>query len=382
VRKSYYLPPSGFYDPTPPLEVLQLAGLLESGLGAHGPFARLSEAGRAFVSAQGLEGMESSSDVGFLLQPTFEILAPVGLPLPALWRLGAVAQLKRADRASTYVLTRESIRHALDEGWRADEVCSFLKSGSHVGLPQNVESTLRDWVGRHGEVEFHDALVVTARADREDDVAEILAKGEAPFEKLGPGVFAVPREARPEILAALQKKGLEPAPRVRTHDAAADPATRKGQLHSILEGGEPGGEQPDEEESAVFPTKSLVMLGAPSAEGGREAMEQRGFRSGRLGANAVGADLSLKPAAAGAGDLLKLSPAKTISVVKAAIRLHLDLEVLYPAVDEDDPGGLCRVTPRQVEEAGGASWFSGRHHRLDRDIQFQIKRIQGIRLAT
>jgi hypothetical protein len=125
-----------------------------------------------------------------------------------------------------------------------------------------------------------------------------------------------------------------------------------------------------------------VMLGAPTAEGGREAMAARGSRTGRTGANAVGADLSLKPAAAGAGDLLKLSPSKTMSVVKAAIRLGLDLEVLYPSTGPKDKGGLGLVTPTSVTEAGGGSFFSGRHHRLDEDMQFHIKRIQGIRLAN
>jgi hypothetical protein len=136
------------------------------------------------------------------------------------------------------------------------------------------------------------------------------------------------------------------------------------------------------DEEGDFPSKSLVMLGAPTAEGGKEAMAQRGFRSGRTGSNSVGADLSLKPAAAGAGDLLKLSPAKTISVIRAAIRLNLDLEVLYPSTGDDDPGGLSRVTPAGVKEEGGASFFDGHNHRLDQDFQFQIKRIQGIRLAN
>ena len=124
------------------------------------------------------------------------------------------------------------------------------------------------------------------------------------------------------------------------------------------------------------------MLGAPAAEGGTEAMELRGRRGGRTGSNRIGADLSLKPAAAGAGDLLRLSPAKTISVIKAAIRLNLDLEVLYPSTGDDDPGGLTRVTPQEVKEQGGGSWFSGQNQRLERDQKFHIKRIQGIRLAN
>ena len=381
VRKSYYLPPSGFYDPNPPLQVLQLAGLLESGLGPQGSYLRLSRTGRVFVAGEELEQLEANSKVKFLLQPTFEILAPVGLPLKTLWRLSEVAELKAVDRASTYVLTRESIRRALDEGWRCEQLIRFLAEGSQVAVPQNVKKTIRNWAGRHGEVEFHDALLLIAEEKRIPAVLKVLKSEEIPFDQIATGIFAVPREERSRMLELLQEKKMDPAPKVRTYDLADDPTRRRGQLHSMLD------EEDSDTELSVdddvdFPSKALVMLGAPTAEGGKEAMAQRGFRSGRTGSNAVGADLSLKPAAAGAGDLLKLSPAKTISVIRAAIRLNLDLEVLYPSTGEGDPGGLSRVTPAGVQEAGGGSFFDGHHHRLSKDLKFQIKRIQGIRLAN
>ena len=381
VCKSYYLPPSGFYDPNPPIQVLQLAGLVEAGLGAKGSYLRLSRTGRIFVAGEELERLEANSSVKFLLQPTFEILAPVGLPLQTLWRLGEVAELKAVDRASTYVLTRESVRRALDEGWRCDLLIRFLAEGSQVGVPQNVKQTIRNWAGKHGEVELHDALLVKVESGRVKQVRKLLTEAEIPFDPISTGVFAVPREERARMLDLLKENRLDPAPKVRTYDLADDPTRRRGHLHAMLEERDNDAEANMEEE-VDFPSKSLVMLGAPTAEGGKEAMAQRGFRSGRTGSNAVGADLSLKPAAAGAGDLLKLSPAKTMSVIRAAIRLNLDLEVLYPSTSEDDPGGLSRVTPSEVNEAGGASFFDGHHHRLDKSLQFQIKRIQGIRLAN
>ncbi len=380
VRKSYYLPPSGFHDPNPPLEILQLAGLLESGLSSEGSHVRLSEAGRVFVAGEGFEKLESNESVRFLLQPTFDVLAPVGLTLDLLWKLGEVAELRKVDRASTYTITRESVRGALDEGWRPDQLSEFLRTGSAVGLPQNVESTVRDWVGRHGEIEFHDALVVTAEPERLDALRKTLAKLDMPHEVLGDRAFAIPRELRDDLLEALRKANLDPAPKVRRHDLSDDPARRRGTLHAMLEEGPDS--LTEDGSDAHFPLRSLVMLGAPAAEGGTEAMALRGRRGGRTGSNRIGADLSLKPAAAGAGDLLRLSPAKTISVIKAAIRLNLDLEVLYPSTGDDDPGGLTRVTPAEVKELGGSSWFSGQNQRLERDQKFHIKRIQGIRLAN
>jgi hypothetical protein len=380
VRKTYYLPPSGFYDPNPPLEILQLAGLLESGLSSAGSHIRLSEAGRVFVGESGFDAIESNDSVRFLLQPTFEVLAPVGLPLGLLWKLGEVAELRKADRASTYVLTRESVRQALDEGWRAADLLQFLAEGSAVGLPQNVGSTLKDWVGSHGEFEFHDALVVTAAEGRGAALLSALETLAVPFERLGDRAFAVPREAREDLLAALRAGGGDPAPKVRVHDLSDHPSHRRGGLHSMLEEANPT--LGDEGEDVVFPSRSLVTLGAPAAEGGADVMAARGSRGGRTGANRIGADLSVKPAAAGAGDLLRLSPGKTISVIKAAIRLGLDLDLLYPSTGEADPGGLTRVTPSKVEEQGGGSWFEGRNHRLDDQMRFHIKRIQGIRLAN
>jgi len=378
VRKSYYLPPSGFYDPDPPLETLQLAGLIETGVNSDESFLRLSSAGRAFVSGEGLELLESSPGVQCIAQPTFQVLAPVGLGLDVLWSLGTIAQLQTADRASTYLLTRNSVRQALSKGWRVDSLLSFLDESSAVGLPQNVRSTVRDWLGNEGEVEFHDSLVVTCTPERRAAVEATLTSLDMPWEALAPTVFAIPRERRDDALSALEEAGLSPAEGVRRHDLADSPGNLRGHLHALLEdtAGEP------ENNESLFPSKALVMLGAPSAEGGREAMRKRGTRSGRVGSNAVGADLSLSPAAAGAGDLLRLSPAKTMSVVRAAIRLNLDLEVLYPATGDQDPGGLARVTPLSVAEAGGSSFFSGHHHRLDREVEFRINRINGIRLAT
>jgi|GEM_PF-1521064 len=377
VQKSYYLPPSGYYDPTPPLETLSVAGLLEGGLDEDGAHIRLSEDGRRFMAGDDLGGLEANEAVKFLLQPTFEILAPAGLPLGTLWKLGEIAELRTADRANTFALTRESVRGALDEGWRGEDLIHFLEEFSAVDVPQNVSSTVRDWVGRHGEVEFHDALIVRARGDRGKTLAKILRHLKVSYEKLAPGVYAVPRERRTELLAALEKDSVQAAPKVRTHDLADRTAASEGPLHAILRT-----DDSTSEDGLSFPTKALVMLGAPTAEGGREAVAGRGYRSGRVGSNSVGADISVKPAAAGAGDLLKLSPSKTISVLKAAIRLRLDVEILYPSTGEGDPGGLARVTPHDVTELGGSSHFRGHHHRLESDLQFQIKRIKGIRLAT
>lgn len=377
VKKTYYLPPSGFYDANPPVELLQIGGLIDSGLGPSGGYLRLSDSGRDFVTGGPWEAREVSDQVRFVAQPTFEVLAPVGLPLERLWRLGQVARLQRADRASTYVVTAESVRSALDDGLRPEGIEQLLGDGA-IRLPQNVLASVRGWIGNYGEVELHDALVLRVNLDRVAVVSAALQSLAVRFERLAETVFVLPRERIDDVVAVLREGRVDVAARIRRHDDADAPATRRGPLRALL------ARSLDDEsaEDTIFPPRSLVMLTAPTAEGGREVMAARGVRTGRTGANAVGADLSVKPAAAGAGDLLKLSPGKTLSLVKAALRMKQDLDVLYPSTGEGDPGGLARVTPLEVKEESAASWFMARHHRLGRDVQLHIKRIQGIRLAT
>ncbi len=377
IRKSYYLPPSGFYDPDPPLELLQLAGLIETGLSEKGSYLRLGGLGRIFMEEGDVESLEAQPQSRCIAQPNFKVLAPIGTPLKTLWSLGTICDLEAADRASTFSLTRESVRSALDSGWRSEALVGFLTEVSSVGLPQNVNSTIVDWMGRHGEIELHDCLIITCTRNRSKEVQRILKGLEFRWEKLATTVFAIPRERQQQTLIALKEAGAAPSQGVRRHDLADEPENRRGPLHAALE------ELDDDtyETEAAFPYKALVMLGAPSAEGGREVMASRGERSGRVGSNSVGADLSLSPSAAGAGDLLRLSPAKTISVVKAAIRLQLDLEVLYPVASEEEFGGLSRVTPSSVTEAGGSSSFKGYDHRLKKEMDYRISRINGIRLA-
>ena len=37
----------------------------------------------------------------------------------------------------------------------------FLRDNSQIGLPDNVEHTLKGWIGHRGDVEFHDLCLMT-----------------------------------------------------------------------------------------------------------------------------------------------------------------------------------------------------------------------------
>lgn len=391
VRKTYYLPPSGFYNPNPPMEYLQLAGLVERGLGAEGSYVRLSESGRSFLKGAPLGEAEITEGVRFYVQPNFEVMVPAGMRLDSVYKVGQIAEMTAVDRMNTYTITRDSVRDALDRGWRRDDLLEFLGKASAAGLPQNVRSTVEDWMGDHGEVEFHDALVITIRSDREDDVMDLLRKRRSTAIRLGPGVYAIPREDRDAVLRALRGKGFEPSPWVHRYDReapAGEAPTRLQELAARAAAGT-GRAQPElGGDEMEYPVRQLVVLQPPSAETTAPEEQQQGTVAvngdGRAIASMVN-DMCRKPGAAGSGDLLKMSPGKTADLLRAAISRGHDVEILYRTPAEESvtgsTTGLLRVTPKVLREHQGVAFVDAFDHKRHQENQFIIKKIQGIRLA-
>ncbi len=385
VQKTYYLPPSGFYDLSPPLEFTQIAGLTERGLHPDGPVVRLSRTGRAFLAGEPLGETGADEPVPFLLQPNFEILAPAGMPLPDLYTLGQMCRFESCDRMNRYLLTQETVLAAMDGGMRRSEVLRFLRNGAAHGVPQNVDSTVDEWIGDHGEIEFHDALVVTIRTEKEEVLVQALQSCGIAHKRMADGVYAMPREDRDVLVERLHEAGLAPTPWVRHYGnpggghsvvaellaKVADPADQE----ALLTDGRP---------PLDFPSRQLVVLQLPDAEAATAddslemfmAVNGDGHRIASLGS-----DLGRKPGAAGSGDLLKLSPVKTLDLIRAAINRGHDIEILYRQSGDGGGMALTRVTPRKAHADGGVSSFDGYDHHREVEATWTVKRIQGIRLV-
>ncbi len=389
ILKTYYLPPSGFYNPNPPLEPLQIAGLVERGLGPDGSMVRISETGRAFLDGEPLGETAGDAPVPMYLQPDFEVLAPAGMALPDLYHLGQMARFLSCDRVNHYLLTRETVLRAMDSGWRRSEVIRFLRNQSAHGMPQNVDSTVDEWIGEHGEVEFHDALVVTVAAEKEEALRAAIEGVETRFRRMAPGVFAVSRECLEELREALIAGGLEAVPWVRAYaHGGAHRETMERLMGRIAETGDGGVLSDIGADPVEYPAKQLVVLQPPNAgdEDEDEATDSMEMYTALNGDGrpiaGLGSDLGRKPGAAGSGDLLKLSPAKTLDLVRAAINRDHDIEILYRHQSGDGGGlALARVSPREIHDNGGVASFDGFDHRRETDTSFIVKRIQGIRLV-
>jgi hypothetical protein len=364
VQKSFYLPPSGYHDAEPPLEFLSLAGLIELGLDENGRVLRLTRVGREFATGKSL-GEAPDHAAQFFLQPNFDALAAASMPLEKLAKLGELSNLVACDRMSTYNLSRESVRAALERGWRAEDIVEFLREGAAHGLPQNIEGTLGEWIGTSGEVEFHDALVITVRASRRAAFLKAFRQERIAYRELGGGVFAVAREDRDRVRTALESCGFDVGPSVRRYDAEHDPARRRGQLARMLLMDQDS-EAPCYGGYVDVSPRTLVPLATDLPRTGRSV--------------AAAQDLSRKPGSAGDGDFLRLSPGKVVDLVRAAINRSYEVEMLYNALEDGDPEGLVRVCPLAVQSYGAAPTFTARIANSSDERKFAVRRIRGIRV--
>ena len=54
-----------------------------------------------------------------------------------------MCEFSNCDRANTYKLTVQSIEKAKESGWKRDEVLQFFTKHSQLGIPENVDFTLK-----------------------------------------------------------------------------------------------------------------------------------------------------------------------------------------------------------------------------------------------
>ena len=208
---------------------LVVSGMLELGLWGQQKFYRLTHR-----AAQLLDPPEDEGFTQFYLTPSYEIMAPAGLAPLLLFRVGELAELTGCDRANTYKITEVTIEQALDKGWRREEIFEFLREYSQIGLPENVEQTLRAWVGQEGDIEFHELVALTAHRGVVRKLEGLRQLKPFLLHRFGPGLYAVDRRRLPEIIAELQAAGFNPAKELRKYPVDDDAAEARQRLHHLL----------------------------------------------------------------------------------------------------------------------------------------------------
>lgn len=96
-------------------------------------------------SDRAVSSYPEGEDQGWYIQPDFEVLVPPGVSYYHLWRLHALAEKVRADEVCVYRLSRVRWIEAIKEGLDAERGLKFLAEHSLYGVPDNVETALREW---------------------------------------------------------------------------------------------------------------------------------------------------------------------------------------------------------------------------------------------
>lgn len=208
---------------------LVASGMVELGAWGQQKFYRLSPRARALLEPSDDEGFSK-----FYLTPSYEIMAPAGLSPMMLFRIGEIAELVGCDRANTYKITEVSIEQGLSKGWRREELLDFLRDYSQIGLPENVEHTLRGWMGQEGDVEFHEITALTVHRSVVKRFEASRGVKAFVLHRFAPGLYAVDPRRLPEISAELERLGFNPAREVRKYPADDEALGARERLHNML----------------------------------------------------------------------------------------------------------------------------------------------------
>lgn len=187
-------------------------GMLELGQWGQEKFYRLSPR-----TARLLTPPEDDGFSQFYLTPSFEVMAPAGMSSALFFRIGELAELTQCDRANTYKITEVTIEQALEKGWRRDDLLEFLRDNSQIGLPENVEQTLRGWMGHHGDVEYHDVVLLTVHRAQIRKIESNRFIRPYLLHRFVPGMYAVDRTRLAELNVLLAEHEFSPAGKVRKY---------------------------------------------------------------------------------------------------------------------------------------------------------------------
>lgn len=89
---------------------------------------------------------------GVYLQPDLTVVSPGPLDPRVGLRLLELTELTAPGLATSMRFTEQSLHAALDEGWTADDITSFLTHISLTPIPQPLEYLLADLSARHGTI--------------------------------------------------------------------------------------------------------------------------------------------------------------------------------------------------------------------------------------
>ena len=323
------------------------SGVLEMGQWGQEKFYRLSSRGRHLLHPPEDDGFSQ-----FYLTPSFEIMAPAGLAPVLLYRIGELAELTGCDRANTYKITEQSIEKALSHGWRRDDVLQFLRDNSQIGLPENVEDTLKGWIGHRGEVEFHDLCLITVHRSQIRRFEGNKALKPYVLHRFAPGMYAIDRTRKDEVYEALVGSNFQPSSEVRGYPGDPEQVEARQALHKMVADARHATMDPNTDVSDIMPPEALHAV--PGTRVAKKAKKT----------------LDLP-------DKVTLEEARKL--IDSAIVKQQDLELVY--LGKDGTRLTCSVEPHRVAFKGDVPVLVGHDHGENERRTYMLDRIERLRIV-
>jgi hypothetical protein len=292
------------------------AGMLELGQWGQEKFYRLSTRAQQLIEPPDHEGFTQ-----FYLTPAFEIMAPAGMAPILFFRVGELGEITACDRANTYRITEVSIERALAHGWRREEIIEFLRENSQIGLPENVEQTLRGWMGQHGDVEFHDAMLLTVHRSQIRRLESARALKPYLLHRFVPGLYAIDRARVAELNVVLAESGFTVSQETRSYPDDPSVVESRTKLLLTVAAAKDNRNDPLTQAHAADSQPSLVNLipgtGAPAKKRRRRVAK-----------------------------ITRRSPREVVELIESAIHQRQNLQMIY--VTRDDKEKRLKVNPERV----------------------------------
>lgn len=361
------------------LRELEWIGLLRQHGGKNGSGGGLviTQAGRHVFGGQDWPD-EQAWSAQFIVQPTFEIIAPRDLDLAIREKLERFADLEKVDLTLTYRVTRNTIYRAANADMSGEDVIAFLADHSGKDVPQNVAYSIQSWGDAYGQVYFMDAFLL--RTASAEIASHIKAHGElAPYIKgeVGPDALIVERKRYRELMDLLQKQGYMPKSGVVGPSGPAS-VPNSGHTGHRIQSGDGNG-----------PRTGRWEHGDPSVTGDRKATSSSdqkpvlGFGDCLPGYQLLkgsGGTEGNAPHIEQAANLQYLSPGQTEELLEIAVQ-HNHRAVIDYYLGNRSRSFLHRIKPIRIERTRGTPFVEA--HRIpEGDVHaFKIANIRAIRIV-
>jgi hypothetical protein len=230
---------------------LRWLGLVDVGLERDEP-SRFRVNGYGGTLLQGGPAPVEPAEEPLVVQPNFEVIAPLFVAPYARFQLGRIAEGGAGDQATAWRLTRRSIQAARQRGIELPEIVNFLEGLSGRELPQNVAATLEEWAGGYGQISLRRGWVLEARdAALLEQVRRDRRVRMPEAERLGETAWLVREGDIAGVVERLRRAGYGLA----EHDRPADGALSEHDLAVVMA-------------ALEFYAGAAELLGMPEASGG------------------------------------------------------------------------------------------------------------------